>query len=230
MAVKTVEIDGVGPVTLYKRKGSRTIRLSIAHDGQVKATLPSWAPYSAAIAFVRAKADWITIQKPRPKLVQQGHPVGKAHHIHFDTGTGKGVSTRVTGNQARVILPPGVRWDSVSSQEAAQKVALRVLKKEAATLLPFRLQTLAKEHDYTYNSVSIKRLSGRWGSCSDNKDIVLNCYLMQLPWELIDYVLLHELAHTRVMQHGPPFWAEMSKSITDLASRRKVIKEYKPVL
>lgn len=230
MATKTVDVEGIGHVTLLKRKGSRSIRISIAHTGEVRVSLPSWAPYSAAVAFVRTKAEWIAEQKPEVVLVEQGRQVGKAHHIHFEAGSGLSVTTRVTGNQARVLLPVGVRREDPAAQEAAQKVAIRVLKKEASFLLPNRLKTLADQHGYTYKSVSIKRLSGRWGSCSDQKDIILNCYLMQLPWDLIDYVLLHELAHTRVMAHGEPFWAEMGKHLPNLQAARKAIKLHKPTL
>lgn len=230
MSVKTVEIDGIGAVSLYKRKGSRTLRLSISHTGQVRVTLPSWAPYSSAVTFAKAKSEWIKAQLPEVVLIPQAHPVGKAHHIHFDLGVGKAVTTRIHGNQARVLLPPGVRWDSREAQEAVQNVALRVLKKEAAQLLPFRLKSLAERHGYSYKSVAIKRLSGRWGSCTDQKDIVLNCYLMQLPWELIDYVLLHELAHTRIMRHGPPFWEEIAQHMPDVSQKRRAIKQHKPTL
>lgn len=230
MATKTVEIEGIGPVTLVKRTTSRSIRITITHGGEVRVSLPSWAPYASAIAFAKTKAAWIAEQKPDVVLVEQGSQVGKAHHIHFEAGSGANVSTRVTGNQARVLLPVGVRWDNPDAQEAAHKVAIKVLKKEASHLLPNRLKTLADQFGYTYKSVSIKRLTGRWGSCSEHKDIILNCYLMQLPWELIDYVLLHELAHTRVMAHGQPFWEEMAKYSPNLVRLRREIKAHKPTL
>src|SRR5690606_36436720 len=94
-------------------------------------------------------------------------------------------------------------------QKAAQAAAIRALRKEAETLLPQRLRTLAEQTGFTYNSVAVKQPKSRWGSCSHQKHITLNLFLMQLPWRLIDYVLLHELTHTKVMRHGPPFWAEL---------------------
>ena len=53
---------------------------------------------------------------------------------------------------------------------------------------------------------------------------------MQLPWDLIDYVILHELAHTRVMNHGPEFWAVLTAMLPDAAQKRKVMRRQKPVL
>lgn len=230
MAVKKFEIEGIGTVALYKRRGARNIRLSITHAGEVRVTLPSWAPYQAGLEFVQSKADWIEQEKPELSLIEHGHPVGKAHHIVFEAGQGDNVSTRVTGNEVRVLLPIGVRWDSPEAQKAANSVGVRALKKEASRLLPHRLQALADQHGYTFKSVAIKQLKGRWGSCSEHKDIILNCFLMKLPWDLIDYVLLHELAHTRVMAHGPAFWEEMSGPLPHVQMLRQQMKSYKPVL
>lgn len=230
MALKQLEIDDIGVITLYKRRGARNIRLSISHDGDVRVTLPFWAPYAAGIAFVRSKSEWIKQQAPHKDLITEGYSIGKAHHITFEPGDGKAVSTRITGNKVRVLLPVGTRWDSPAAQQAAERVGVRALKKEAKQLLPLRLQNLAEEHGYTYRTVAIKQLKGRWGSCSDHQDIVLNCFLMKLPWELIDYVLLHELAHTRVMAHGAPFWQEMARTLPDVQIKRKLIKAHKPTL
>lgn len=230
MATKSIDLDDIGTVVFYKRKGARHIRLSITHNGEVRVTLPFWAPYQAGVAFVQTKADWIQEQKPALTLIKQGHPVGKAHHIAYESGQGTTISTRITGNEVRVLLPVGMRWDSPEAQKAANSVGIRALKKEATRLLPARLKTLAQQHGYDYQSIIIKQLKGRWGSCSQQKDIVLNCFLMQLPWELIDYVILHELAHTRVMAHGPVFWNEMRRVTPTTDRLRKAIKLHKPVL
>lgn len=230
MPVKQIDLDGIGPVSFYKRRGARSIRISITHQGQVRVSLPFWAPYSAGVAFAESRKEWITSERPQTKLLEQGYRLGKAHHITFLPSTGNSVSTRVSGNEARILLPTGVPWDDPVAQEAAASVGTRVLKKEARMLLPHRLELLATQHGFTYRSITIKQLTGRWGSCSEQKDIVLNCFLMQLPWELIDYVILHELTHTNVMAHGSVFWQEMERVLPDVQRCRKLIKTHKPVL
>lgn len=230
MASKVIQLDPIGPVTLYKRQRSRSIRISISHAGDVRVSLPTWVPYKAAEAFARTKAAWIIEQLPEKMILKHGHPFGKAHHLVFEPGSGQKPTTRISGNQARVLLPVGMRYDAPEAQRAAELLGVRVLKKEAQRLLPPRLAQLAAHHGYTYSSVNVKRMTGRWGSCSSEQDILLNCFLMQLPWDLIDYVLLHELAHTAVMAHGKPFWAEMSRTLPQVAERRRAIKLHKPVL
>jgi predicted metal-dependent hydrolase len=115
-------------------------------------------------------------------------------------------------------------------QNAARKASIRALRKEAEVLLPQRLQTLAQQTGLGYASVTVKQLKSRWGSCSADKDITLNLFLMQLPWHLIDYVLIHELTHTKVMRHGPPFWAEMESHLAGAKALRKEISKQQPIL
>ncbi|MEA3286344.1 MAG: M48 family metallopeptidase [Candidatus Marinimicrobia bacterium] len=69
-----------------------------------------------------------------------------------------------------------------------------------------RLDSLAHQHDFVYAKVSIRNQKSRWGSCSTHNNISLNQNLYYLPPELLDYVLLHELAHTIRKDHSPAFW------------------------
>ena len=230
MGVRTVQIENIGTVVLHKRANARHIRLSVTSSGIVRVTLPAWVPYRAGVAFAQSKADWIVTQLPEVIMLTHGFRVGKTHHIVFEVGAGNAISTRISGNLVRVLLPEGVSWRTEIAQAAARKAAVRTLKKEADQLLKVRLANLAEQYGYDFNSITIKQMTGRWGSCTDKTDITLNCYLMKLPWHLIDYVLMHELAHTRVMAHGQPFWSEMSKHLPNLASLRKEIKTHKPTL
>ena len=230
MSTKRVEVEGLGQVTLYKRRGARHVRLSVAAGNQVRVTIPIWAPYKVGMDFLRTKLDWVQSQLKPMHLLHDGQQIGKAHRLKFVASTGKIVTTRVYNTEIMIGLPKGMAFDSLAAQDKAHKACVRALKGQAAKLLPQRLETLAKQHGFTYRSVTIKQLKGRWGSCSQHQDIVLNCFLMKLPWELIDYVIVHELVHTRIMAHGPVFWAEMAKYVPKLTAIRKLIRTYQPTL
>ena len=79
-------------------------------------------------------------------------------------------------------------------------------RKTIRSVLVSRLSELAELHGFTFNQVSIRNQKSRWGSCSSNNNISLNQKLYYLPAELRDYVLVHELAHTREKNHGTHFW------------------------
>jgi predicted metal-dependent hydrolase len=88
---------------------------------------------------------------------------------------------------------------------------LAIDKAAARRKLTDRLHNLAKEHGFTCNNVTIREQRTRWGSCSSKNNISLNLKLVLLHEELIDYVMLHELVHTRIHNHSKKFWAELDK-------------------
>jgi predicted metal-dependent hydrolase len=231
MSNKQVEIDGIGLVALYKKRGNSNIRLSFTRSGQVRVSLPYWLPYQAGIQFAIARRDWIDKHRPSVgSLLQDQHRIGKAHRIAFVTGDVSKPTVRVQHNQIRISHPAASLPAMPAVQAAAERGALKALKIEAEQLLPQRLNALAKAYGFDYKSVKVKRLSSRWGSCSQAKEITLNLYLMQLPWNLIDYVLVHELVHTEHLNHSAGFWKRFENVLPDAKQRRRQMKQYRTVI
>lgn len=232
MPVKKVEIPELGTVSLHKRRGVRSIRLTIAHSGEIKVSLPYWVPYATGAAFAASKLEWIKSRQIIADPLKHGGRVGKAHRLVFISEENRVTATsRITSTgEIRVFYPADLSSTDPLVQKAAERACVRALTRQAKALLPKRLRDLAELHGFSYNSVTVKKLSSRWGSCTEQKDIALNCYLMQLPWYLIDYVLLHELTHTKIMAHGKVFWDELEKYVPNLKAIRKEMKTHRPVL
>ena len=232
MSQKRIVLPEIGLVRLQKRKGIRSVRITVAHDGTLRVSMPVWSPYKVGEAFVLSKRDWILKHQTGKSqhVFMPNERIGKGHRLRFIHENRTNTTSRVTRNELIVRLPLESETTDDNVQIAVNAGAIRALKQEAKILLPQRLQTLAALHGFSYRSVSIKRLKSRWGSCSTQQDIALNCFLMQLPWDLIDYVLLHELLHTRVMAHGQKFWGELANYVSDLPVKRKAIKTYQPTL
>ncbi len=230
MASKQVSLPDIGIVNLYKRKTSRSIKLTITAKGEVRVTMPFWLPYEAGLTFVRSRRDWILEHNSSQQdLLMQGQTVGKSHRLVFEkTPVADKISTRVTVSAIYITHPAGIAHSDASVQTAARKASVKALRNQAEDLLPGRLRELAAKHGFTYRSVQVKQLTGRWGSCDSHQNIVFNLFLMQLPWTLIDYVILHELVHTRVMKHGPEFWAGMAEVLPDVRVRRLAMKQHRP--
>lgn len=231
MATKQVEIPGIGAVTLYKRRGNRSLRLSVGLNGEVRVSLPYWVPYRAAIEFAKGKATWIAShQAERNPLLRHGQLIGKAHRLTFETTAAARTTTRVLPTEVRIMHPLALPASDDAVQTKAQQASIKALKQEAERLLPARLRMLAEQHGFSFKSVDVKQLKSRWGSCNSLQEITLNLFLMQLPWHLIDYVLMHELTHTRIMQHGDPFWSELESHLPSAKALRDEINTYQPVL
>ena len=209
------------------------MRLSISPRGEVRVSMPFWLPYKAGEQFARSKMDWILNHQAKSvsSQLEHGQSIGKAHRLHFEMQhSAMRVSTRLASNEVRIMHPASLPASDPSVQRAARSASIRALRKEAEQLLPQRLQTLSARTGLGYREVGVKSLKSRWGSCSSTKDITLNLFLMQLPWHLIDYVLVHELTHTKVMRHGKPFWDELERHIPTAKQLRKEINQYQPIL
>ncbi|MBQ0023867.1 MAG: M48 family metallopeptidase [Prevotellaceae bacterium] len=101
------------------------------------------------------------------------------------------------------------------------------LRQEAKAYLPRRTAELAYMWGFEYESVKIQSSRTRWGSCSASSSINYSFYLMSVPEHLIDYVILHELCHTKHHDHSPAFWAEMNR-VTDGTAKqlRQELRKY----
>ena len=85
---------------------------------------------------------------------------------------------------------------------------------------------MAKEHGFRYNKATVRNQKTRWGSCSAKNNISLNMQLMNLPKELIDYVILHELVHTKVKNHSKTFWATLDQYNHNAKQKNRALKDY----
>jgi len=232
MASKHVTIPSIGEVRLSKRRGNSNIRLSFDKNGAVRVSMPFWVPYEAGIQFALARTDWIAKHQPATKiLLQASDRIGKSHRLHFtfdETITKPAV--RTTDLAITVRIPATMHTHNPIAQSAAERGAVKALKKQADALLPDRLRNLAERHNFEFATMSTKRLHSRWGSCDTTKHITLNIYLMQLPWHLIDYVLLHELVHTEHLDHSEAFWNRFLSILPNAKLIRRELKTHQTVL
>lgn len=180
------------------------------------------------------------IEELRPRLVKaklkQVYPLIDLNYridaglfkLHLITGGQKRFLLRSEGNEMQIVCPSDTDFSNPDLQDWLRKVIEEALRKKAKLLLPSRLHLLSVKHHLSYNSVKINSSSGRWGSCSAQKNINLSFYILLLPEHLVDYVLLHELAHTREMNHGVGFWALLNKMTDGEAyALRGELKKYK---
>lgn len=113
----------------------------------------------------------------------------------------------IKGEQANMKALEANR--KVFSEEEVER-----LREQAKRFLPPRVEILARRYGFTYNKIILKNIRSRWGSCSHVNNLNFSIYLMYLPDELVDYVILHELCHTVHKNHGTHFW-ELMDGITD---------------
>lgn len=99
-------------------------------------------------------------------------------------------------------------------------------KKQAEYILSKRLLHFNAHYNFSYNRVTIKNVTTRWGSCSSKSNLNFNYKMALLPEELVDYIVVHELCHLREMNHSKKFWQLVEEKIPNHKELRKQLKFY----
>ena len=144
------------------------------------------------------RAKHINISVKPPSKVRVAVPVG----VKFD-------KAQRIAEQRKDWIRNQIRKFSNSKAERLDKRFTDAELQHAKAYLSTRLNTLAKRHGFQYKKISFKSMMTRWGSCSAKNNISLNILIAQLPKELQDYIILHELLHTRIKNHSKAYWAEL---------------------
>ena len=91
--------------------------------------------------------------------------------------------------------------------------------------IPVRVKYFAEQMGVTYGKITIRNQKTRWGSCSQIGNLNFNCHLMEMPTEILDYVVVHELCHRKQMNHSRLFWMEVEKVLPDYQVRQRWLKQ-----
>lgn len=96
--------------------------------------------------------------------------------------------------------------------------------RRAMEIFPERTAYFAEKMGVTYGRITIREQKTRWGSCSQAGNLNFNWKLVLMPPEILDYVVVHELAHRKEMNHSPRFWAEVERELPDYRDRRQKLR------
>lgn len=114
-----------------------------------------------------------------------------------------------------------VRIKNKSVSQEAITDALEAFYKEKA------IEKLSQKTGLNYQGLQFRKMNKRWGSCTAKNRIILNTDAIKLPFSLIDYLIIHELVHTKVKDHSKAYWAELSKHVRNWRSLDDRVKEMK---
>ena len=169
--------------------------------GEISVTAPSKRGLAHALDFARGEKDWIAGQlakAPGPVLMAPGAMIpfrGKLHEI----------CSQQTRGPAPVWLEAGVIWVSGDAAHAPRRV-LDFLKSEARKEFETRALHHAAKLAVKPSRITVRDTASRWGSCSSARSLSFSWRLIFAPEFVRDYVVAHEVAHMREMNHGPRFW------------------------
>ncbi|MDR0729028.1 MAG: M48 family metallopeptidase [Prevotellaceae bacterium] len=213
----------VGEVHFRKTPRTRTVRILLRPDRSIVVTLPSNAPYAMAEHFFNEKIDWVVRSLERIQAVSEARRTLFTPETVFYTylrtlrlrpTRRKNVRVQMTNDTVHIYYPASMPPENEQLQATIRQAIEHALLVEAHEVLPSRTMQLADKTGLPFRQLMIKRAASYWGVCAPGNALALNIHLMRLPEHLIDYVILHELCHTRHKNHGPGFW-ELLNSLTD---------------
>jgi predicted metal-dependent hydrolase len=190
-----------------------TLGLSVAGEG-IEVRAPRRATLSDIDAFIREKERWIRKRLAGPRRVPF---IWQA-----------GATLPWLGRMLTLVLRDGETWLSedelrlgLADGANLRERALEWMRGEARAFFRVRVAELSRPLGLRVSGVGLSDARTRWGSCSGNGRLLLNWRLMLLPPRLIDYVVAHELAHLRELNHSPRFWAVVATLYPDHRSARR---------
>ncbi len=213
---------------------AKRINLTI-RQAEVIVSVPKGTKLEAVEQLLVAKSAWILkhLANYQEYLNQQkhanppGHPVkllylGQSYPLSLVTAQSSQLKVELYPTGFLVTLPEGL---PAEDQRAKLQVALVYwYKQQAKIILTAKLEQFATKMQVKYNMLRIKEQSTRWGSCSSKHNINLNWRLIMAPDEVINYLIVHELAHLTFMNHAPEFWQLVAYYLPEYEYWKKWLK------
>ena len=223
-----VTVPDVGTVKVQKKRGMKSIRLRVTPRGELVVSAPWYVSRPMINTFLHERKDWMkTHAAKRAVTYYDGMHFGRNMQLNIFPASGRNRS-KVLATSLNIYLESGFDSDNKLQQRFIEQKMTKALQQEAENLLLPRLNERSLATEIEFNQAFVKNLTGRWGSCDQEKNISLSLFLIQLPDPLIDYVITHELAHTHHMNHSAAFWVEVAKNCPNYKVLRKNLKEYEP--
>jgi len=235
MSSKQIQIADIGSIQFIKSRRAKHISITIKPFNEVRVSVPMKISFAEAECLVQNKIDWIKKHQEKIKSVEKGRTVfdentnfrTKKHKLIISKTDGKEITAKISDGEIKVFYPEYLGTDHKSVQLFIRKVIEEALRIEAKQYIPARVNELAAKYNFNYSKVFIKNIRTRWGSCSKKGNVNFSLHLMRLPKELIDYVILHELAHTIVQNHSKNFWEVLDKIYGNAKTVDRKLKDYR---
>ena len=223
-------LQGVTVSFRFERARRKSIGFTVGPEGLV-VRAPGWVPLREVDAAVQEKAMWILakLQQMRERARQPLTPEQPWVHGADLPYLGGTVRLCVVARGALPDVPAGVQplplnLPPEASPTQVREAAEAWFKKKARALFEERLRHFGPQLGVQHQRLSLSSARTRWGSARSDGHIRLNWRLIHLPLAQIDYVVVHELAHLRVMDHSPRFWDTVGEVLPDWQQRRRQLR------
>lgn len=217
------------------RSKRRSIGFLIDDEG-LRITAPKWVPIVEIENAIREKQRWIftKLSERRERAARRPHPPMQWRDGAVLPYLGVEVRLRILSAQSAGIVYDSEQTEltiSLPPDAGEQQLKDRVqswLQSEAKRIFAERLPIYAEKLAVSYQSFALSSATTQWGSCTAEGKIRLNWRLIHFALPMIDYVVAHELAHLREMNHSPRFWATVQSVFPEFETAKKALRDSGP--
>jgi len=212
-------------ITRIVRSKRRTVALIVERDGSITVRAPMKMSAKVIDEFVEKHTKWVekkqeelkSIVPEQPRQYQAGEKflyLGQSYPLEI-----------VSDARQKLILEDAFKL-AESEQKNAEAVFRNWYRKQAAKLIRERVALFAERYQVPAGKIRITSARTRWGSCSSKNTLSFSWRLIMTPLNVIDYVVIHELAHIIHHNHSKRFWSLVEKWMPDYKERRKQLRQY----
>ena len=222
-----IQHETYGRIKVRRHLRSKYVRLSVSPNGELSVSAPLYTPLRFIRHFLKTSKSQIDhLLEYHRTTYEDGSTIGKSHRLV----TEHGLANKIVYKKPIIIvtLDDNTSIDDPHIQADLKQYIAKALRNEAKAYLPRRLEYLASKGGFSYQKLRFSHAKSRWGSCSSDKTISLNIALMKLSFEAIDYVIIHELAHTKELNHSPQFWKIVEDNDPQFKKHRKILRQESP--
>ncbi len=205
------------------RSARKTISIIVHSNGQVEVRAPLRLPERAIRAFVESKQSWITSKQAQ--LARQMHTPKQFVPGERFLFLGQPYPLEVSDVQRPALRLGSAFLLAQAALPRARQVFERWYRARAADVLAQRVKIYAAQFGLRVQSIRISSARTRWGSCSSKGTLSFTWRLVMAPLDVIDYVVIHELAHLQVHNHSPAFWSQVEAMLPDYRAHRDWLKK-----
>ena len=205
------------------RSRRKTIALIVKTDGRLIVRAPITATRRQIMNFVNEKSDWIRSSQEKVKkqpLTPKKQFVDGENFWYL----GKTYPVKLVPQKRPALTLKTSFLLSRSAVPNAEDTFKKWYQNQARDVITRRVEAIAKQHGFSYKKIRITSARTRWGSCSTRGSINFSWRLVMAPAEVIDYVIVHELVHTKTHNHSREFWNQVALIMPDYALKKKWLK------
>ena len=207
------------------RSRRRTIALIITPDEKLVVRAPLRASDRTIHRIVDNKKEWIRKKLDQYRQYNQRNPKKQYVPGELFWFLGKKYPLQISPTESHTFLKDGILFLPEKYGASAEKHLYAWYHKQARSIVEERVRTLALQHGFTYRSVRVSKAIQRWGSCGPTNTLNFSWKLVMAPPEIIDYVVIHELCHTKIKNHSAKYWELVRQILPDYSIHRKWLRE-----